>query len=62
MKSLTCDLFTVVRTDKSVTPWVRRSLSYPPSDYMTAMHRADYYQHTFDPTCNRFDYRVEMVG
>ena len=62
MKSLICDLYAVVRTDKSKSPWLRRALSYAPSDYMTAMRRADYYQQTFDPACQRFDYRVEMVG
>lgn len=62
MQSLSCDLYSVVRTDRTVTPWARTTLSYAPSDYMTALRRADYYQGTFDPSSNRYDYRVSMVG
>jgi hypothetical protein len=51
-----CELFAVVRTD-----WLtdeRRLLTYPPSDYLTAVHRAARYQRTFDPRRQRYDYRV----
>ena len=57
-----CDLFTVVRTDVTTTPWERVELSYPPSDFMTAVGRAAYYQRTFDPRSERYDYRVHMCG
>jgi len=53
-----CDLFTVVRTDMSSDNWERVTLSYGPSDYMCAVKRARYYQETFDPNRERFDYRV----
>ena len=62
MQSLSCDLYTVVRTDRSVIPWARTVLSYAPTNYPTAMRRADYYQRTFDPSRARFDYRVTMVS
>ena len=51
-----CTLFTVIRTDM----WTgdRVYLTYPPSDYMTAVRRAEHYQRTFDHKRERFDYRV----
>jgi hypothetical protein len=51
-----CDLFTVVRTD--LRTWERLLLTYPPSDYLTAVHRAADYQRTFDHHRERYDYRV----
>ena len=49
-----CELFTVVRTD--LNSWERVVLSYPPSDYATAVQRAADYQRRFSD--GRFDYRV----
>ena len=51
-----CDLFNVVRTDFRTGE--RRVLSYAPSDYLTAVHRAAQYQRTFDHHRERYDYRV----
>jgi hypothetical protein len=51
-----CTLFTVVRTDMSTGD--RVYLTYPPSDYLTAVYRAEHYQRTFDHKRERFDYRV----
>lgn len=51
-----CELFTVIRTD--LTTYEQRVLSYPPSDYLTAVHRAAEYQRTFNPRRDRVDYRV----
>ncbi len=51
-----CDLFTVVRTDFHTQE--RRVLTYPPSDYLAAVYRAERYQRHFDPRRERYDYRV----
>jgi len=53
-----CQLYTVVRTD--LLSWDREVLTYPPTDYMTAVARALDYQHQFDPSLERYDYRVAM--
>ena len=53
-----CQLFCVIRTDKSTDIWTRERLSYPPSDFATAVRRASQYQQEFDPKRERFDYRV----
>ena len=55
-----CDLFQVLRTDLS--NWDQIPLTYPPSDFITAVRRARYYQQTFDPGRSRWDYRVDFVG
>jgi len=51
-----CELFTVVRTDMRTGE--RKTLTYPPCDYLTAVYRANDYQRTFDPMRARFDWRV----
>ena len=51
-----CQLYTVMRTD--LRDYSRTLLTYPPSDYQTAVRRAQYYQGTFDPKFERYDYRV----
>ena len=53
-----CQLYTVVRTD--LLSWDREVLTYPPSDYMTAVRRSLEYQQQFDPSLERYDYRVSM--
>ena len=53
-----CQLYTVVRTD--LLSWDREPLTYPPTDYMTAVRRAFDYQLQFDPSLERYDYRVAM--
>ena len=50
-----CELFTVVRTD--LNSWDREVLTYPPSDFPTAVKRAADYQRRFGQD-GRFDYRV----
>ena len=55
-----CDLYTVTRTD--MTDWSTCELTYPPSDFMTAVERAAHYQRQFDPNRERYDYRVSMIG
>jgi len=55
-----CELFTVVRTD--LATYEQRVLTYPPSDYLVAVHRAAEYQRTFDPGRKRVDYRVAHFG
>ena len=54
-----CDLFQVLRTDLS--NWDQIPLTYPPSDFITAVRRAQYYQQTYDPGRSRWDYRVDSV-
>ena len=51
-----CDLFTVLRTNLST--YERVALSYPPTDFDTAVNRARIYQRSFDPEGTRYDYRV----
>ena len=53
-----CELFCVIRTDHSTDPWTYERLTYPPSDFKTAVRRAAIYQQEFDPKRERFDYRV----
>ena len=53
-----CELFVVVRTDMSTPDWTRTTLTYAPTDYLTAVKRAASYQRTFDPNRARYDYRV----
>ena len=54
-----CDLYRVICTTLSgQRPPI--ALSYPPSDYLTAVHRADWYQQEFDPEHQVYDYRVAM--
>ena len=36
----------------------RQVLTYPPSDFVTAVRRAEWYQHQFDPPATRYDWRV----
>ena len=55
-----CDLFTVIRTDLETFDKV--VLTYPPSDFQTAVRRADHYQRTWDPSRDRWDYRVHMCS
>ena len=55
-----CQLYTVERTD--LLSWDRELLTYPPSDYMTAVRRALDYQREFDPSIERYDYRVTMCS
>lgn len=55
-----CQLYTVVRTD--LLNWDREVLTYPPSDYMSAVRRALDYQQEFDPAVERYDYRVAMCS
>ena len=55
-----CDLFTVIRTD--LVSWDKVVLTYPPSDFMTAVYRAAHYQRTWDPSRERYDYRVHMCS
>lgn len=50
-----CELYTVVRTD--LRTWDRTELTYPPSDMPTAVRRADWYQRTFDPDHQHYDWR-----
>ena len=53
-----CQLFCIVRT--RIDGYERAVLSYPRSDYLTAVRRAEWYQQEFDPDCTRYDYRVAM--
>lgn len=55
-----CDLYTIMRTD--LTTWDRVVLTYPPSDFMTAVRRAAHYQRTWDPSRARWDYRVHQCS
>ncbi len=55
-----CQLFTVIRT--GLTSGDRTVLTYPPSDYMTAVRRAEWYQQQFDPACEFYDWRVHMCS
>ena len=55
-----CQLFTVMRTD--LNTWDRVLLTYPPSDYLTAVKRAADYQRAFDHKRERYDYRVHMCS
>ena len=55
-----CQLFTVIRT--CLSTWDRDVLTYPPSDFMTAVNRAAWYQQQFDPDRQRYDYRVHMCS
>ena len=58
-----CQLYTVIRTDMKSELWDRElMLTYPPSDFMTAVARAAEYQRRFDPTRERYDYRVHMCS
>ena len=50
-----CDLFRVVRTD--LHNWDRIVLTYPATDYQTAVRRAAYFQQ-FWGQAGRYDYRV----
>lgn len=54
-----CLLYCVERTD--LLTWERRPLTYALTDFTTAVNRAAHYQKTFDPKCERYDYRVSMV-
>ena len=51
-----CQLYTVMRTN--LHDYSRTLLTYPPSDYQTAVRRAQDYQQTFDPDYEYWDYRV----
>ena len=53
-----CQLYCVVRTDCSTSPWTRTRLSYAPRDYMGALQLAQDYQRRFDPNRERWSYRV----
>ena len=55
-----CQLYCVLRTDLTDRSKIR--LTYPPSDYMTAVRRAEIYQQEFDPEYKRYDYRVSMCS
>ena len=55
-----CQLYTVIRTCKST--FDKTVLTYPPSDYMTAVRRAEWYQQMFDPSREHYDWRVHMCG
>ena len=55
-----CQLYTVLRTNLST--WDREVLTYPPSDFATAVERAAWYQRMFDPTREHYDWRVHMCG
>ena len=57
-----CHLYYVERTDMQSELWDRVNLSYPPSDFMTAVARAADYQRRFDPMRTRYDYRVTMAS
>ena len=57
-----CQLFTVVRTDMSTTPWTMQELPYAPRSFMNAVSLAAIYQRRFDPDKRRYDYRVSMAG
>ena len=51
-----CELFTVLRTNLST--YERVALSYPPTDFDTAVRRARIYQESFDSQRTSYDYRV----
>ena len=51
-----CRLYRVMRTD--LQTYDRVVLTYAPTDYATAVHRASDYQRWFDPDYRRYDYRV----
>jgi hypothetical protein len=54
-----CDLYRVIRiTLDDQHQFVE--LTYTPSDYMTAVRRAAWYQQEFDPARQSYDYRVAM--
>ena len=55
-----CQLYTVERTDLETGEVV--TLTYPPSDMATAVHRAALYQQEFDPTFSRWDWRCGMAS
>ena len=55
-----CELFTVIRTD--LQSFDKVVLTYPPSDFTTAVSRAAHYQRTWDPSRERWDYRVHMCS
>ena len=56
----TCQLFTVLRTNKLTGDVV--TLTYAPTNYLTAVRRASRYQRHFDPNADVFYYRVHMAG
>lgn len=55
-----CQLYTVMRTN--LHTFDRVELTYPRTDYMTAVARARDYQATFDPDYEFYDYRVTMCS
>ena len=57
-----CQLYYVERTDMQSENWDRVNLTYPPSDFMTAVARAADYQRRFDPLRPRYDWRVTMAS
>ena len=55
-----CQLFQVMRTN--LHTWERTPLTYAPTDFMKAVERAAWYQRTFDPHREHYDYRVSMCS
>ena len=55
-----CQLYQVVRTN--LHTWEKDILTYPPSDFMPAVERAAWYQRTFDPQREHYDWRVTMCS
>ena len=55
-----CQLYTVIRT--CLGTYDREVLTYPPSDFQTAVNRAAWYQRTFDPSREHYDWRVHMCS
>ena len=53
-----CELFYVARVDKAGPQWTYTRLTYPPSDFQTAIKRASQYQQEFDPMRSRYSYTV----
>ena len=53
-----CELYSVVRTD--LRTFDKQVLTYAPTDFMGAVARAAHYQREFDPSRERYDYRVYM--
>ena len=55
-----CQLYTVIRTN--LHTFEKTVLTYPPTDYITSVERAHWYQQMFDPERAHYSWRVHMVG
>ena len=55
-----CQCFTVMRTD--LKTWDREVLTFVFTTFKLASKRAEWYQKTFDPSREHYDWRVHMCS